>query len=89
MVYKVVYTRVAENDLEKLPKRTAIRIVKNISQYARHRTPLNFARKLKGFRMNTYRFRIGEYRAIFRLDPKTKQLVLLVILKVVLRKDAY
>lgn len=89
MVYKVVYTGTAERDLASLPKIIAVRIIKKVSQYARHRTPLNFARKLKGFKITTYRFRIGEYRAIFRLDTKTKQLVLLVILRVLHRKDAY
>ena len=48
MVYKVLYTKTAERDLEHLPRQIASQIIKKVSQYTKHKTPLNFAKKLKG-----------------------------------------
>ncbi len=48
-----------------------------------------FAKKLKGFKIATYRFRVGVYRVIFRKDQKTKRLVILTVLRVAHRREVY
>ena len=89
MVYKPVYSHSAEKDLSCLPKTVASRITNKILEYCSQKTPLEHAKKLKGIEIPTYRFRVGDYRAIFRLDAKTKQVVILVVLKVAHRKQVY
>jgi len=42
-----------------------------------------------GFETDTYRFRVGDYRVVFRLDPQNQQLVVLVVLRVRHRKEVY
>ena len=89
MAYKVFYTETAERDLEQLDKYVVVRILKKINDYCGLENPLVKAKKLKNFRIATYRFRIGDYRAIFRVDPCTNKLVILVILRVLHRKEIY
>lgn len=89
MVYRLAYSVIAQRHLRNLPKKEAVKILKKLSSYAHNPHPLRPAKKLKGLKEAHYRYRIGDYRAIFRVDPKTKRLVLLVILKIVHRKDAY
>lgn len=36
-----------------------------------------------------YRFRVGDYRAVFRMDPQTENYVISVILSIAHRKDIY
>ena len=89
MVYRPVYSDSAEKDLSRLPKAIASRITDKILEYCSQKNPLEKAKKLKGIGALAYRFRIGDCRAIFRLDPQTKMLVILVVLKVAHRKEAY
>ncbi len=51
--------------------------------------PFVKAKKLIGVEIDTYRFRIGDYRAIFKKDPISDRFVILVILKVAHRKEVY
>jgi mRNA interferase RelE/StbE len=44
------------------------RIVFKIRDYCSTDNPLRFAKPLKGLLRNSYRFRIGDYRAIFEID---------------------
>lgn len=89
MVYKVLYKSSAEEDLSRLSPEDARAIVKKIAHYSESTNPMRFARKLKGLQIPTYRFRMGHYRAIFRLDPQSKTLVILVVLKIAHRKEIY
>lgn len=89
MDYKLVYTHSAEKDLEKLDKRSAIKVLRKMDQYVRLKNPLEKAKKLKGFETDTYRFRIGDYRALFRLNRTTGELIVLVVLKIAHRKSVY
>ena len=45
MVYKVLYTKVAEKDLDKLDKTNAIRILKKVNQYVELDNPLKKVKK--------------------------------------------
>lgn len=89
MDYKVVYTNSAEHDLERLEEQTAIRVLKKVDHYSKLKNPLLKAKKMKGFDQDTYRFRVGDYRVVFRLDKKSGELIILVVLRIKHRKEIY
>lgn len=88
-MYKIKYNKWARFDLKRLNENTAKRIIEKIKFYAEQENPLSFAKQLKGFTPNRYRFRIGDYRAIFIMDDKNLEIRILVILRVKHRKDIY
>lgn len=88
MDYKVVYTPNAEHDLDDLSPLIARKILKKVRFFLEGGEPLRFAKKLKG--LNDYfRFRVGDYRVIFRQDAKSHYLVVLVVLRIGHRKAVY
>ena len=89
MDYKVVYSKNSQKNLSKLQPKLAQRILKKVEEYSRLKDPMKMAKKLKGFSHETFRFRVGDYRVIFRLDPKSNKLVVLVVLKIAHRKEIY
>lgn len=89
MDYKVVYTRLSQKDLDRLDPSIVRRILKKVDESSKRTEPLEFAKKLTGFVIDTYRFRVGDYRVVFRLDPQNQQLVILVVLRVRHRKKVY
>ncbi len=89
MEYKVKYSADALKDLDSLDFSVGKRIVKKVSQYAELKNPLIKAKKLTGMDYDTYRFRVGDYRVVFRLDPETERMVILVIVKIAHRKEVY
>jgi mRNA interferase RelE/StbE len=80
--YKLVYTRRSERDIEKLDPTTKHRIGKTLLRYAED--PLRFAEKLSDPILGEYRFRIGDYRAIFDIEGNE-----IVILRVGHRREIY
>jgi len=80
--YKLVYTNRANKDIQKLPSEIKKRIGKALLRYARD--PLRYSETLRDPKLGTYRFRIGDYRAIFDLEGKD-----IVILRVGHRRDIY
>lgn len=89
MDYKLVYTKLSQKDLDKLDPLLVRRILKKLNEFCKRTDPLKFAKKLTGFIIDTYRFRVGDYRVVFRLDPQNQQLVILVVLRVRHRKEVY
>lgn len=89
MDYRVVYTKSSQKDLKRLDANVVQRVLKKVDEYAKLNDPMVKAKKLKGFEVDTYRFRVGDYRVVFRLDPKSKKLVVLVVLRVAHRKEVY
>lgn len=88
MPYKVFYTKNARDDLRKVELRVAQRILKKIAFFVQSGNPLQFAERLRDSRLGTYRFRSGDYRAIFDLDKQYSATVLM-ILRIKHRKDVY
>lgn len=87
-MYKVIYTEKAKEDLQSIERQIAQRILKKITFFATQKNPLYFAKPLKNMGQERYRFRIGDYRAIFRIDQHgTMQF--LMILRIKYRKDIY
>lgn len=82
---RVEYTSDAEKDIAALDTKTAKRIVDKIDWYASQSDPLEFAKPLNDPR-KLYRFRIGDYRAIFTVRG---QAIVMLVLAVKNRKEAY
>jgi mRNA interferase RelE/StbE len=82
-MYKIVITRRALKDLEKIDKKTKNFIGKKIKEYTQE-DPLRHARKLVDPKIGTYRFRIGDYRVIFDIEDDT-----IVILRIGHRREIY
>lgn len=89
MAYKLIYTKKAEKYLDNLNQETRKRILLKLDEYIKLENPLEKAKLLQGISEKIYRFRIGDYRAVIRPDPKTNNLVILVVLKIAHRKDIY
>ena len=81
-MYKIVLTKRALKDLEKIDRDTRDRIAAKLKEYAKE--PHRYARKLIDPKMGTYRFRLGDYRAIFDIDDEK-----IVILRIGHRKIIY
>ena len=82
MKYEIIYTKRAVKDLSKLDSLTKERIRQTLERYAK--APLSYARKMIDPALGTYRFRIGEYRAIFDVEGNE-----LVILRIGHRREIY
>lgn len=87
-MYDVFYTDEARSDLRRLEPQVANRIVKKVSFYLLQSDPLIFAKPLQGNLKGRYRFRVGDYRVVFRVNPDGK-LFVLYVLAVKHRKDVY
>lgn len=88
MKWEVIYTRRATEDLSSLPHAVAQRVADKIKFFKVQIDPLAFAKRLTQSSVGTYRFRIGNYRAIFDVDHKVEIRILL-ILRIRHRKDVY
>lgn len=79
---RVEYKEGAIRQLMHLPPALQKRITDKIDYYASQQNPLAHAKKLTGY--DAYRYRIGDFRAIFEVAGDT-----LAILRVVKRDGAY
>ena len=62
---KYIFTPTAEDDFDRLTQPNRKRIAEKMRFYASHDDPLQFAERLTG--SQEYRFRIGDYRVIFKI----------------------
>lgn len=81
-MYKTIFTKSALKDFKKLDKNIQESFKKKLILYQSN--PLNYATKLTNYEIGSYRFRIGNYRAIFDLDDDK-----IIILKIGHRKEIY
>jgi mRNA interferase RelE/StbE len=88
MRFHIRLTTSARDDLEKSDRQVRERIVRKLLFFEQQTNPLRHAKKLKEHWIGTYRFRIGDYRALFDVDEKGN-LTILLILAVRHRKDSY
>ena len=82
----VTYTTHARNDLRSLDKTISKRIVRKIESDTKEK-PLQNAKSLSGAFEGLYRYRIGDYRAIF--EYKESELIVVIIMSIKHRKDSY
>ena len=87
MRVKINYSETAKKQLLALEQRIAQNIAKKIRFYAEAKDPLHNAKKLMGQLEGKYRYRIGDYRAIFTYEKEI--IILLTILTIKHRKDIY
>ena len=87
-MYKVIYSKNALLDLRKIDKLMAQRIIKKIAFFAVQKDIFRFTKLLTGFEEKKYRFRIGNFRAIFKIGMDGK-IQILMILNIKHRKDIY
>lgn len=78
------FKKKATGEIDKLPNQIRRRILEKLKFYSSQENPLKFADKLKDPRFGEYRFRVGDYRALFDVEDKR-----IIILKVGHRKDIY
>lgn len=88
MKYKLFYTAKAKKDLSNFDLKIATKILDKIDFYIKTDDPIKHSKKLVGFKNGVYRFRIGDYRAIFDVDSKGK-ITILIILRIKHRKEVY
>lgn len=82
MSFRIVYTRSAVKDIEKLDRVVKKQIKKKIEAYSKK--PLSHSRKLIDPKIGSYRWRIGSYRIVFDVKGKT-----IVVLRVGHRREIY
>jgi len=80
--YRLVYTNRAIKDIQRLEPAVKKRIGKALLRY--EEDPLKYAARLTESKLGTYRFRIGDYRAIFDLEDDE-----IIVLRVGHRRDIY
>ena len=82
MKYSLVYTHRAYKDIQKLPPDIKKRIGKALLRY--EQDPHRYSETLRDPKLETYRFRIGDYRVIFDLEGNE-----IVVLRIGHRRDIY
>ena len=85
---ELLYTKKAWSDLQKLNVSDSRSIVAKLRYFAEQPDPIRHSKPLKGIYKSLFRFRIGDYRAIFSKDAKG-QLIILTIITIKHRKDVY
>lgn len=88
MHYELQWARRAQEDLRALDPGVARRIIEKVQTYAQTSDPMRFAKPLVGTFRGKFRFRIGDYRAIFRRD-NNGTLHVLIVLQVAHRREVY
>ncbi|MCK9185859.1 type II toxin-antitoxin system RelE/ParE family toxin [Candidatus Gracilibacteria bacterium] len=87
-MYKIIYSKNSVKDLRKIDKTIAQRIIKKVFFFSKQKDISKFSKPLKGFGNNRYRFRIGDYRVIFKVNS-TGEVRILMILNIKHRKEIY
>ena len=76
MAYQVSLKRSAEKELDALQANTRNRIIKHLLTLEKNPRPSGI-KKLQG--EESYRLRVGDYRVLYTVDDKVKQVVILAI----------
>jgi len=84
-MYKVAYLDSVEEDLKKLDKSTARKILNRIETYLAQ-DPDGLGKPLKGDFQGYWRYRWGDYRVIYKISERE---ILILILRISNRKDVY
>jgi mRNA interferase RelE/StbE len=85
MAYGVIWDEEAREDLRKLDRATAAKIIVRVREHLAER-PLHLGLALTGIFKGLYRYRYGDYRVIYAI---ARQEVIITIVRVANRRDAY
>ena len=83
-MYSIKYEHRVEKDLEPLPKNIIKRALDTIETILKYNPFVG--KKLEYRGRHLYRYRIGDYRIVYRVDKKEKDVV---VLKIRHRKEVY
>lgn len=87
MIWHVDFTDDAERTFRKLPKAEQVRIARYINERLETRfDPKRFAKPLQGIRSGLWRWRVGDYRLIGRLENST---LIILVVDIGHRKEVY
>lgn len=84
MSYKVIFTKEAYKDVEKLDKTIKYQMYKKFLYFKDLDDIKVVAKKLHNHEVGEYRLRVGNFRIIFDLDKHT-----IIVLRIMHRKDVY
>jgi len=84
MTYKVVFSKSAAKDLEKVSSNYLASVASHIKKLAENPRPFGYV-KLTGFD-KTYRIRVGVYRVIYSIQDDT---LVVEVIKIDHRRNAY
>ncbi len=82
MAFRILYTKTAAKDIRKLDSVAKNKIQKKIEAFSKR--PLYYSKRLTNSKMETHRFRAGNYRIVFDMDKNT-----IVFLRVGHRREIY
>jgi len=85
LAYNVKWQEKAIEDLKDLDKQNAKAIMERVKIYL-SQDPISLGKPLKGMFKGLFRYRYGDYRIIYALDRKRKNIL---ILRIGHRKDIY
>jgi len=81
---RLFFTRSAFRQFRKLDRAVQKRIDEKLHFYLSKKKPLQFAEPLKDSRFGSWKFRIGDYRALFDVENNK-----IIVLQIGHRKDIY
>lgn len=84
-MHKVVYLDSVEKDLEKLDRPTRKRILDKIEKYLA-KDPKGLGKALTGGFQGLWRYRIGDFRVIYKIAEKE---ILIIVARIGHRKNIY
>ncbi len=84
-MHKVVYLDSVEKDLEKLDRLTRRRVLDKIEKYLA-KDPKSLGKALMGEFQGLWRYRIGDFRVIYKIAEKE---ILIIVARIGHRKNIY
>lgn len=82
MSYKLIYTKIAFKDIQKLDTVTKKRLKAKLENYSKD--PFKYSKKLVHSSIGSYRWRIGNYRVVFDVSGNN-----IIILRIGHRREIY
>ncbi|MFW5782099.1 MAG: type II toxin-antitoxin system RelE family toxin [Candidatus Muiribacteriaceae bacterium] len=85
MVYKLIFSADAINDLKKIDKKHSSKIIKKCKTFL-VKDPFHYGKPLKGVFRGLYRYRVDNFRVIYTIKRSE---IIVAVLKVGHRKQVY
>ena len=74
--WKLLWSNRAEDDLSKIEKEDALRIINKVETQLVH-NPIELGKKLIGKYQNYFRYRVSDYRILYALDKNEIKILIL------------
>jgi len=76
MAYKVIWHEGARDELKEMDREVASRIVYKVENYL-VKSPADLGVALRGQFAGLYRYRVGKWRVIYSIEPRTETILVL------------